>query len=242
MTLPPLVAIRMRSTQSHPLPSGRQMSIRATSGDAARTRSSAPCTESAVSTSAPQLTSQSETASAQLSLSSTTSTRRPERSSRPVAARTSAIRVLFAGWLDPCNPSWRDAHGKKAGDIARQPTPRALRLSKQRRRPRRRSLVGRGWRRRYRGVELGIEIEDVPRVRPEVALAHLGFRANREHGSVGRGLRLHADADVVLEPPQRCRHHRVERAVRRVLLEDAPVRALADRLLHRAEELRRADV
>src|SRR5207244_6876765 len=135
---------------------------------------------------------QSETASAQLSLSSTTSTRRPERSSRPVAARTSAIRDLFAGSLDTCNPSWRDAHGKKAGDIARQPTPRALRLSKQRRRPRRRSLVGRGRRRRYSGVELGIEIEDLPRVRPEVAIADLDFGSNYKKASVVPELWLNA--------------------------------------------------
>src|SRR5437870_4077807 len=156
----------MRSTQSQPLPSGRQTSTSATSGEATRTRSSAPCTESAVATSAPQLASQSETASAQVSLSSTTSTRRPERSTRPPAARTSAIRALFAGSLDTCNPSWREALGKKAGG-RNLPIPRWL---KQRRRARGGSLVGGRRRRGNRGVELRVEIEDVPRVRPEVAL------------------------------------------------------------------------
>src|SRR5947208_9708020 len=167
MSLPPIVAVRMRSTQSQPLPSGRQISIRATSGDAVRTRSSAPRTESAVSTSAPQLASQSETASAQLSLSSTTSTRRPERSSRRAASLLSTIRILLAGSLQDRNPSWREARGKKAGGITKPPM---RRRSEQRRRPRRRSLVGRRGRGRDGRIELGVEIEDVSRVRPEVAL------------------------------------------------------------------------
>src|SRR5947207_15791079 len=179
MSLPPIVAVRMRSTQSQPLPSGRQISIRATSGDAVRTRSSAPWTESAVCTSAPQLASQSETASAQLSLSSTTRTRRPERSSRRTDSTIVAIRRLFAGPVDDRNPSWREGHQKKPGGVRdARDTPR----SEERRRQGRRRLVGGVRRGRERGIELGVEIENVPRVRSEVALPEPGRSEERRVG------------------------------------------------------------
>src|SRR5436853_251556 len=174
-------------------PAGSSLLARFARPRARRTRSGAPRPESAASTSAPQLASQSETASAQLSLSSTTSTRRPERSSRRAASLLSTIRILLAGLLQDRNPSWREARGKKAGGITKPPM---RRRSEQRRRPRRRSLVGRRGRGRDGRIELGVEIEDVSRVRRDMALTDPGLRADEEHRSVGGGLRLDAETDV----------------------------------------------
>jgi len=79
----------------------------------------------------------------------------------------------------------------------------------------------------------------VPRVGAEVTLADPRLRADQEDGTVGGVVGLDAHVDVVLESPECRRHHGVQRAVRRVLLDDPPARELGDRLLDAPEELGR---